>query len=129
MIITRKKMLITFVITIILLMICFFVSIYLLCVKGEPYTFAVKYLDSNKLIEEEIGIIASKRLAFFGYKVSNSVLVGSAEYKIYVKGEHNEGAVYLKMKKSVGTWKVLEGNLVLNDGKTILLTKANGRVE
>ncbi len=124
-----KKKLLKITITTFILLTCFFLAIYLFCVKGEPYTFALNYLDSNKLIEEEIGSITSKRLAFFGYKVSNSVLVGSAEYKIYVKGEHSEGAVYLKMKKSVGTWKVLEGNLVVNDGKTISLTKANSREE
>lgn len=122
--ITRKKMLTIFITTLILL-ICFFVGLYIMGIRSEPYDCALKYIDSNKLIMENMGLIKSRRLTFFGYSVRYSGPHGYAEYKILVKSKKNKGVVYLNLEKSVGIWKIITGNLVLNNGRTISLTNVN----
>ncbi len=123
--ITVKKIFTISIITFILI-VCFCVGVYLLVVKSEQYALALEYIDNNKLIENEMGVLSSRKLAVFG----SSTMVGGidehAEFKIKVKSKHSAGVVYLEMNKSVGRWNVLEGNLVLNDGRTISLTKVNG---
>ncbi len=73
-----------------------------------------------------MGVLSSRKLAVFGSSTMVGGIDGHAEFKIKVKSKHSAGVVYLEMNKSVGRWNVLEGNLVLNDGRTISLTKVNG---
>lgn len=120
-----KKKLLTIFITTSILLICFFVGLYIIGIKSEPYKFALKYIDSNKLIIENIGLIESRRLAFFGYSVRYSGTHGHAEYKILVKSKKNKCVVYLNLEKSVGIWSVIAGNLVLNNGRIIPLTSVS----
>lgn len=113
----------TILVVTLVLLICFFVSLYIAGIKSEPYSFALKFIDSNKTILEALGTLKSRRLAFFGYFVRYSGPHGNAEYKILIKGEKGDGKVYLQLEKSVGIWRVTEGNLVLNDGRTVSLLK------
>ncbi len=120
-----KSKILTILITTLILLICFFVGLYIIGIRSKPYNFALGYIDSNKLIMGNMGFIKSRRLAFFGYSVRYSGPHGYAEYKILVKGKKNKGIVYLNLEKSAGIWKVIKGNLVLNNGRTILLTNIN----
>lgn len=120
----RKKMLTIFGITIMLL-VCFFAVIYILELRSEPYEFAVRFVNTNKIIFENVGPLRSHRLAFFGSSVRYSGPHGHAVYKIFVKGEKGDGEVYLELEKSVGIWRVIKGNLVLDDGRTVSVIKGN----
>lgn len=105
------------------LLICFFIILYIAGIKSEPYRFALNFIDNNNTILDTLGTIRSRRLAFFGYFVRYRGPHGNAEYKILVKGEKGEGEVYLQLEKSVGIWRVMEGNLVLDDGRAISLVE------
>lgn len=116
----------TIIITSLILLICFFVSLYIVGVRSEPYSVALRFIDNNKTILETIGSLESRRLAFFGYSVRYKGPRGHAEYKILVKGEKGEGIVYIELEKSVGIWKVIRGNFVLDNGKAISLVQSRG---
>lgn len=118
----KKKMLTILGITLILI-ICFFAGLYMLAVRSEAYRFALEFIDNNKLISQNIGPLKNQRLALFGYSVRQKGSQGHAEYKILVKGEKGEGIVYLELKKSVGIWKVIQGNLVPDNGNALALVE------
>jgi len=127
----KKKKMLTILATTLILFICFFIGLYILGVRGEAYKFALEFIDDNKSILENIGHLKSRRLALFGYSVGHKGPHGHAEYKILVKGEKSKGTVYLELEKSVGVWKVIHANLILDNEKIILLVKARenrGRV-
>jgi hypothetical protein len=117
----RKKKMLTILCITSGLIICFFVGLYIIGIRGEAYKYASEFLDSNKSINERIGALTSKRLALFGYSVRYSGPSAHAEYKIRVKGQNGEGSVYLKLEKSAGIWEVTQANLVLDNGKTVSL--------
>ncbi|NIO19739.1 MAG: hypothetical protein GTN76_03100 [Candidatus Aenigmarchaeota archaeon] len=121
----KKKMLTIFGITL-LVLICFLIVLYILGVRSEAYKFALEFIKDNKLILEKIGPLKSQRLAPFGYFVRYTGPRGHAEYKILVKGEKGEGIVYIELEKSVGIWKVIRGNFVLDNGKAISLVQSRG---
>jgi hypothetical protein len=123
--IRRKKML-TIIITTIFLLICFFVGLYILGIKSEPYQFALDYIDNNETIAATIGQLKSRRLSFWGYSVHYSGPRGRAEYKILVKGERDNGEVYIDLKKSTGQWSVLKAKLKLNNKPIINLLEEIG---
>lgn len=118
----RRKMLKISIITAILLIV-FFAVLYIMELRSEPYNFALKFINTDKTISENLGLLKSRRLAFFGFAVRYSGPRGHAEYKILVKGEKGEGEVYLQLEKSVGIWRVVKGNLVLDDGRAISLVE------
>lgn len=111
----------TIIITTIFLLICFFVGLYILGIKSEPYHFALNYIDNNETVAATIGKLKSRRLAFWGYSVRYSGPRGHAEYKILVKGERDNGKVYIDLEKSTGQWSVLKANLKLNNKPIINL--------
>jgi hypothetical protein len=95
---------------------------YILGTQSESYKFGVKFIDNNPKIINIIGPLKSKRLGFFGYSFRYRGPHGYAEYKIIVKGEKGNGAVYLNLEKPVGVWEVVKGNLILNSGESIPLS-------
>lgn len=111
----------TVIITSLILLICFFVSLYIVGVKSEPYSVALRFIDNNKTILETIGSLESRRLAFFGYSVRYKGPRGHAEYKVLVKGRKSKGKVFLELEKSAGEWKVLKAKLKLNNKQIINL--------
>lgn len=115
----------TIIIVTFVLLICFFVGLYILEIRSEPYNFALEFIDNNKTVWENVGPQKTRRLSFFGYSVRYSGPSGRAEYKIKVKGEKGEGDVYLELEKSVGRWKAIQGNLVLGNGETVPLVNQN----
>ena len=86
----RKKMLTILCITSGLI-ICFFVALYIVGIRGEAYKYASEFLDSNKSITEHIGALTSKRLALFGYSIRYNGPDGYADYKIRVRGQNGKG--------------------------------------
>jgi len=102
--------------------ICFICILYFLGTKSEAYRFAVHFIDNNTSIAENIGLLKSRRLAFWGYYVRYNGPHGYAEYRIFITGEKGEGEVYLSLEKTSGEWKVIKGNLILKNGKNIALT-------
>jgi len=117
---TKKKMLSIIGITFILI-VCFFIGLYILGIKGQAYRVAIGFLDDNKVLLENIGQLKGNRLALFGYSVSDRGSDGHAEYKILVKGEMGKGAVYIELKKSVGIWKVTRGNFISDNRSAVSL--------
>lgn len=118
----KKNKMLTIIATTLILLICFFVGLYALGIRSEPFRFALKFIDNNKTLIERVGALKNRRLAFFGYSVRYSGPNGHADYKVLVKGKQAEGTVYLKLQKSVGEWKVLKANLKLADDEIIPLT-------
>ena len=100
--------------------ICIFCSIYVIVTQSEPYQFAVQFINDSSLITSKIGPLKSSHLSFRGRSVfSYSGLHDYAEFKIVVTGEKGSGDVYLNLEKSEGNWKVIKGNLVLEDGVSV----------
>ena len=119
----RKKKMLTIITITSFLIVFFFVGLYVVGLRGEAYQSALEYIDNNELIVKNIGKIKNRRLSFFGYSVKHSGPRGHAEYKLLVKGENDKGNVYLELEKSVGIWKVVQGNLVLDNGEVVQLLK------
>lgn len=117
-----KKLLKIIVITVSCL-ILFLGSLYFTELKSGRYRFALEFIKNNKLILQNIGKIKRCRLAFWGYHVKFSGSRGESEYRILVKGEKDEGTVYLELEKLGKIWKVRKGTLVLNTGSAIPLLK------
>ena len=117
----RKKKVQTIIAITIILMVCFFASLYVLGTQGEAYKFAVKFINDNPKVSNNVGPLKSSRLAFLGYSVRYSGPSGHAEYKIFVTGEKGRGAVYLNLEKTAGIWEVKKGNLVLENCESIPL--------
>jgi len=118
-----KKRVLTIISITLFLIISFFIGLYVTGVKGEPYQYALKFLDNNELVVKSLGQIKTRRLSFFGYSVKKKGPSGQAEYNILVKGEVAKGNVYLELEKSVGIWKVTQGNLILDSGELVPLLK------
>lgn len=121
----KKKKVIKILLITLILIACVLFGIYFLEIRSEPYKFSSTFIDNNKTILEKLGKLENSRLSFFGYSVRYSGSHGHAEYKILVKGEKNKGKVYLNLEKSVGVWKILKGNLILDNGTKISLSKAD----
>ena len=119
----RKKKMLTIITITLFLIVCFFVGLYVVGLRGEAYQYALEFIDNNELIIKSIGQIKNRRLSFFGYSVKHSGPRGHAEYKIFVNGENDKGNVYLKLEKFVGIWKVVQGNLILDNGEVVQLLK------
>jgi hypothetical protein len=118
--IMKNRVLRIFSITVIII-ISFFCFLYYLGTKSEAYTIAIGFIDNSTLIKNSIGVLKSHRLAFLGYSVRYCGPRGYAEYKIYITAEKGDGEVYLNLEKSVGEWKVIKGNLMLENGVSIPL--------
>ncbi|HEY6873337.1 MAG TPA: cytochrome c oxidase assembly factor Coa1 family protein [Geobacteraceae bacterium] len=111
-----NKKLITIITVVTILLTCFFSGLYVIAIRSEPYSFAVKFIKENKIVIEKLGELKSSHLAFFSYSVRYNGPDGHAEYKIYVTGETRKGTVYLNLIKSAGLWDVVKGNLELENG-------------
>ena len=116
----NKKIFTIIAITLILI-IGFFIGLYIIGIRSEPYFVALKFIDSNKTVFEEVGTLKSRRLAFFGYSVRYNGPQGYAEYRVIVKGDQDEGEVYLELEKTTGVWKVVSANLKLDNKRTVNL--------
>ena len=99
----------------------FFVLLHFFSTRSVAYKFAVDTIKANSEITAAVGQIQDISLAFFGYRMKENQINGHAEYKIFVRGERASGVVYLNLEKSVGTWKVINGNLVLKDNQIVML--------
>ena len=97
-----------------------FFCVFQLLLKGEPFQFAKSYIKYNRVINNHIGEIEKQRLSFFS-SLSYSGTNGHANYKILIKGGKSRGIVYLEMQKTLGEWKVIKGNLLLNNSRIISL--------
>lgn len=120
-----KKNLLTILIIALILVVCFFVGLYILGSNNEAYKFAVKFIDRNSSIIDNIGPLKSHRLSLFGYSVKYNGPHGYAEYNIMVTGERGKGEVYLNLEKDAGEWKLIKGNLVLSNKMIIPLHDGN----
>ncbi len=105
-----------------LLVVCFLGGLYLLGVRSEAYKVAIRFIDDNVTVTNNIGPLKSHRLAVLGYSIRYNGPHGYAEYKIVVTGERDKGTVYLNLEKSAGVWKVAKGNLILENGMSIPLS-------
>ncbi len=114
----KRKVLSIITITLILIICCFCGS-YVLATQGEPYKFAVKFINDKSTVTNKIGLLKNYRLAFWGYSVRYRGPHGYTEYEIVVAGEKGRGNVYLNLEKSAGNWEVIKGNLVLENGESI----------
>jgi glutaredoxin len=108
-----------FIAIILFSIICIICSAYVIVTQGEPYQFAVQFINDSSLIISKIGPLKSSHLSFPGYSVRYSGPHGYAEFKIAVTGVKDSGDVYLNLEKSEGNWKVIKGNLVLEDGVSV----------
>jgi len=116
----KKKILTTVCITIVLIL-CFFIGLYILGIKGQAYKIASKYIEGNRILSENIGPLEYQRLSIFGYSVRDSGSHGYAEYEILVRGKKDKGTVYIELEKPAGIWKVSRANLVTDDGTKVFL--------
>ena len=115
----KKKKLLTIVTITTILVVCFFIGLYIIGIRGEAYKYSLRFIEYDPIIQDSIGSIQSKRLSFFGFSVIQSGAHGHAEYKILLKGNKKRGVVYLELEKSAGVWKVINGNLITENGETI----------
>lgn len=114
----KKKLLVIVAITVITIF-CFFIGLYVLGINGEAYKYSRKFIEENSIIQNNVGVIRSQRLSFFGFSVRQRGTRGHAEYKILVDGNKSRGVVYLELEKSAGLWKVTKGNLISKKGEAI----------
>ena len=117
----RKNKVLSIIFITIILIFSFFGGLYILGTQGEAYKFALRFINGNSTVMNNIGLLRSSRLAFFGYSLRYSGPHGNAEYKIIVTGEKGKGTIYLNLEKSAGVWEVIKGNLVLENGESISL--------
>ena len=66
----RKKKMLTIITITLFLIVCFFVGLYVVGLRGEAYKYALEFIDNNELIIKSIGQIKNRRLSFFGYSVN-----------------------------------------------------------
>jgi hypothetical protein len=98
-------------------------GIYILTINGESYKYSLEYLKRNKQIVEAIGEIKTIRLSFSGKSfVTTNAKEGNADYTIVVHGEKEKGIVSLVLKRNMGKWRVVRGDLVYGGGKDISLS-------
>jgi len=103
------------------LLVLFFSGTYMILLNSEPYRIAKEYNTDSELLFEHVGKLTGQRAAFLGSSVRSSEFDGYAEMMIKIKGERKSGTVYLQMKREVGVWNVVQGNLKLPDGQIVIL--------
>ena len=109
----------TIVASTVILIVCFFIGLYIIGIRGEAYKYSLRYIENNPIIQSNIGSIQSQRLSFFGFSVRQSGTHGHAEYKIIVHGDRERGVVYLELERSTGLWEVVKCNLISENGEAI----------
>jgi len=115
----NKKKIFKIIATTLILLTCFFVGLYILGVKSEPYRFALEYIDTNETISASIGTLKSNYLSFGGYSVRYEGSHGWAEFAIKTSGEKGKGVVFIKLEKELGKWEVSAARLKLESGEFI----------
>lgn len=126
MIINRKKLAKTFVISIVVV-IAFFSALYIVGLTSEPYKMAQEFICSNATIKSHIGKNVDAGLALFGYSMRFTGPHGWAEYEINVKGEKGHGKVYVTMQKVLGKWDVKQAQLELPEHRYIPILVDSGQ--
>ena len=90
--------------------------------NSDAYHIAVSFLRSNSVVTDHIGTVKKLRLS---YTDDSSFELGSREGKasftLVVKGQKACGTIPFHMIKSDGTWKIVDAELVLDNGDTVSL--------
>lgn len=112
----NKKLRIILITTVSLILI-FFISLYMVVINSEPYSFAKKYVSNNDIVKEKLGNLTNISLAYFGYNVSYTGPNGVAKFKIKVTSKKGKGTVYISLDKESGKWNVKHAKLVSNESE------------
>lgn len=80
---------------------------YLICLKSDAYKKAIEFSSINKIVVSKLGNSLRFRLAFYGFRVSENVNYGSAEFTIIAAGDRMYGDIYFLLikKRLTGRFK------------------------
>ncbi len=114
-----KKKLLWIFIAIIVCIICLYSIGYFIAVSNMSYKIACNFVGNNEEVKSHIGQKIHMRMAFLGYSIKFTGSHGWAEFEMVVKGDQNQGVVFINMEKEVGKWEVRKVQLRLEQGDVI----------
>ena len=118
----KKNKFLKIIIGFFILFISIYGGIYMLTISSESYNAADALIRSNQKINSKIGVVTNTQLSLWGYYVHYNGPDGLAKFKIFTVGDRGSGTVYINIEKTVGVWKITEGNLILDNGVSMSLT-------